>query len=240
MIAPWPQDLSLASFERALPYNQNTIYRLVFTTFANQIQVQREEIAVPNLEKIFNATFSLSSKQSFHAMSLRDLSRETGISMGGLYNYIGSKEELAQMIEVFMDNDMVNLGLSFIEGINAVRPRLETILRVYIYMGDVFLPWYQFVYMETKSMTRKQKEVAKGMEMRDVSIIQSVIELGQEQGLVDCRLNTRLIALAALSLVQNWYLKRWRFLKDGTSADIYADFVVSACNKLIAPTEMGI
>ncbi len=129
MIAPWPQDLSLASFERALPYNQNTIYRLVFTTFANQIQVQREEIAVPNLEKIFNATFSLSSKQSFHAMSLRDLSRETGISMGGLYNYIGSKEELAQMIEVFMDNDMVNLGLSFIEGINAVRPRLETILR---------------------------------------------------------------------------------------------------------------
>ncbi len=30
--------------------------------------------------------------------------------------------------------------------------------------------------------------------MRDVSIIQSVLELGQEQGLVDCRLNTRLIA----------------------------------------------
>ncbi|WP_436411649.1 hypothetical protein [Variovorax ginsengisoli] len=32
-------------------------------------------------------------------MSLRDLSRESGLSMGGLYGYIKTKDDLAAMIE---------------------------------------------------------------------------------------------------------------------------------------------
>jgi AcrR family transcriptional regulator len=35
----------------------------------------------------------------FRAMNLRDLCGETGLSMGGLYGYIASKDQLAEMIE---------------------------------------------------------------------------------------------------------------------------------------------
>lgn len=41
---------------------------------------------------------SLSQKTDFHSMSLRDLSSGTGLSMGALYNYFKSKDELLYMI----------------------------------------------------------------------------------------------------------------------------------------------
>ena len=64
-----------------------------------KMQIKNEKIAIPNLQKIFEATFKLSNTHGFQGMSLRDLSKETGISMGGLYSYIGSKNDLASVIE---------------------------------------------------------------------------------------------------------------------------------------------
>ena len=40
-------------------------------------------MAVKNLVKIFKATLKLANRKGFHAMSLRDLCAESGMSMGG-------------------------------------------------------------------------------------------------------------------------------------------------------------
>ena len=230
----WPHDCSFVAFKKQMPFNQSSIYRLVFRAFSNRIQVRREEAAVPNLEKILKATFRLSGRHSFDAMSLRDLSKETGISMGGLYNYIGSKEDLAHMIESFMDIHVRNTGRAFVDRIDDLQDRLETTIRVYIYMGEIFLPWYQFIFMETKSMTKRQKEMAKGMEIRDVKMFRELVEAGQAQGLFDPLIDSNMVASSILVMIQNWYLKNWRFTREGVSADDYADFTVSAVNKLLA------
>ena len=227
MTNSWPDDLSFAAFKRKLPYNQSSIYTAVFAQFCDQIQVQKKDSAIPNLEKIFKATFRLSSKQSFHAMSLRDLSRETGISMGGLYNYIGSKEELAHMIESFMNTKMIEMGVELVGDVSDPSRRMEMVLRVYIFMAEVFQPWYQFVYMETKSMTKRQKEVAKGMEIRDIEMFKGFMEEGQRRGDIDPHLCPKMVASIILCMVQNWYLKRWRFTQDGVNPDTYVDFVIS-------------
>ena len=67
-----------------------------------KMQIKNEKIAIPNLQKIFEATFKLSNTHGFQGMSLRDLSKETGISMGGLYSYIGSKNDLASVIFLWL------------------------------------------------------------------------------------------------------------------------------------------
>lgn len=67
--------------------------------YREKIQIKKSEIAVGNLQKIFSATFKISGVKGFQAMSLRDLSYESGISVGGLYSYIGSKNDLASMVE---------------------------------------------------------------------------------------------------------------------------------------------
>lgn len=62
------------------------------------IAVQKPGVALPKLSRIIEAALDLSNRKGFQAMSLRDLSRASGVSMGGLYAYFDSKTTLLQMI----------------------------------------------------------------------------------------------------------------------------------------------
>lgn len=232
MISYWPNNLSFSAFQEHFPIRQDSIFREVFYTFRDQIKVQKEDAAIRNLETIFAATFKLANSHGFDAMSLRDLGRETGISMGGLYNYISSKDELAQMIEGFVEIKLRELGVGIVNQIGAVAPRLETMIRIYVYMGDMFQPWYRFLYMEAKTMARPEKERVKSIEIRDTDMIREMIMQGQTEGVfVDA--DPLLTSSAILALLQNWYLKHWQFVKIGTTTDAYADFVVTSVEKLL-------
>ena len=51
------------------------------------------------LEFILRTSAGIFAEKSYHATSMRDISRETGISLAGLYHYCKSKEELLFLIQ---------------------------------------------------------------------------------------------------------------------------------------------
>ena len=65
----------------------------------DSIKVKKEEKVIENLIRIIDATLKICSKKSFQAMSIRDLSAESGLSGGALYSYFSSKEELLVLIQ---------------------------------------------------------------------------------------------------------------------------------------------
>ncbi|MCK5433593.1 MAG: TetR/AcrR family transcriptional regulator, partial [Gammaproteobacteria bacterium] len=91
-------------YKANFPYRGKSLYNRLFTLHCENIKTKKPVFAVNNLEKIFKATFKISSKIGFHEMSLRVLCRETGLSMGGIYSCIESKEMIAIMIK-----DMVKM-----------------------------------------------------------------------------------------------------------------------------------
>lgn len=88
-----------AEFKKLVAFSREAISRGIFEEHRGRIKVKKEKVAVKNLVKIFDATLSLSNARGFHAMSLRDLSGATGLSMGALYSYFSSKEELLDIIQ---------------------------------------------------------------------------------------------------------------------------------------------
>ena len=89
---------SLQEFKRRFkPYEQE-IWREIFHANPDLIKVSKEKTAVRNLEAIIDATLRLSNEKGFHATSLRELSAEAGLSMGGLYAYIRNKDDLVELI----------------------------------------------------------------------------------------------------------------------------------------------
>ncbi len=76
----WPHDKSIDAFRNRWILEGEPLWESVFEMHKNKMQIKNAKVAIPNLEKIFTATFKLSSSKGFQAMSLRDLSRETGIS----------------------------------------------------------------------------------------------------------------------------------------------------------------
>src|SRR5882757_2648105 len=51
------------------------------------------------LELILRVSARIFAEKSYHSTSMRDISRETGVSLAGLYHYCKSKEELLFLIQ---------------------------------------------------------------------------------------------------------------------------------------------
>ena len=156
----WPAEISIDAFRRTWVLEGEPLWRRVFETHRDKMQIKNPHIALGNLEKIFTCTFRLANSKGFQAMSLRDLSRETGISMGGLYAYIGSKDDLAAAIEEVLrqaiDDVMSDQAVISLNPIN----RLKAIIYGDIYMNEIMHPWYYFCYLEAKGLSREQREAA--------------------------------------------------------------------------------
>ncbi|MEO0975377.1 MAG: hypothetical protein AAFX85_19990, partial [Pseudomonadota bacterium] len=169
---------SFAAFKRAFPYRGRALYELLFDRHSEQIRTKKAKFAVSNLEKIFSATFKLSTQIGFQAMSLRQLSAETGISMGGLYSCLGAKDDIAVMVKDLVETLCQELT-DAVEIIDSPAQAFETSLRHQVFATQLMQPWFSFLYFETRSLPKPHQEASKSIEMRIVRHLDLLIERGQ-------------------------------------------------------------
>lgn len=208
-------------FKQVTPLTADNIWEYIFERNAERIGVRRREPALKNLAAIFQATFRLANNVGFRAMSLRDLCRESGLSMGGLYGYIDSKTQLAEMIEDVVRHATEQLALMF-DDIAAPLDRLEALLRAVVYLSEILQPWFYFVYMDSRELAVEQRSMAKASELHMQNRIAAII--------AQCALrpddNADLLASHFLALSQDWYIKRWKYRAAGVGVDDFADSLV--------------
>lgn len=224
-MATWPYELSLESFREAWVLTGEPFWRNVFEMHKDKMQIKSPNVAIINLEKIFTATFRLANTKGFQVMSLRDLSRETGISMGGLYSYIGSKNDLASVIEGVLRNyiDQVIGGLAN-ENLSPV-DFLRAIVYGEIYMMQILNPWYYFCYMELKGLPKEQQQQAMDLELRFESYLINAFQAGVRSGQFVCE-KPELLASHVTAQLQQWHLKHWKFKQRNIQMQEYAENVL--------------
>jgi len=226
----WPQNINMQAFRETWVLEGEPLWARVFDTHREKMQIKNPQIALGNLEKIFTCTFKLANSKGFQAMSLRDLSRETGISMGGLYAYIGSKDDLASAIEEVLrktiDDVMSDQAVIDLSPVH----RLKAIIYGDIFMNDIMHPWYYFCYLEAKGLSREQRESAMKMELKFDERILDTFTAGVEAGLFTAD-RLELLAASTTSMLQQWYLKRWKFAHMQTSIEDYAAYVFDSTLK---------
>ncbi len=201
----------------------------ICTDFLNanreQIRIKKDETAVRNLVKILDATLAISSSKGFQAMSVRDLSREANLSMGALYSYFKSKEELLEMIR--------NLGCRIMNRVLAgeIQPdasppeKLAQAIEAHLYMSELMMPWFYFNYMEAKNLSKEEQKKAIEMELHTEGLFAGIIKDGINKGFfrdVDPNLTAALLK----AMLQDWYLKPWKYQKRSVSVEDYARFLI--------------
>ena len=208
-------------FQQVTPLNGETIWAYIVDRNAGRIGVKRRKPALENMEKIFGATFRLANEVGFRAMSLRDLCRETGLSMGGLYGYIDSKDQLAEMIEDVVRHATAELPRMFAH-LEAPLDRLEAMVRGTIYMSEILQPWFYFVYMDSRVLNFEQRGMAKSSEL---SVQHYITGLLDELDPAPAG-NSTLLAAHLVALFQDWYIKRWKYRAAKVTVDEFADSVM--------------
>jgi AcrR family transcriptional regulator len=215
-----PDRFTFAQFKQVTPIEPSNLVALIVERHDQRITVKRSAVAQENLRKIFESTFRLANKVGFAGMTLRDLCRDTGLSMGGLYGYIGSKDDLSAMIEDVIRFTSEAIPIWFSAQSSALK-RLDSTLRGHIFISELLRPWFYFVFMESRTLSASQKTIARSSEM---SFQDELSRLFVEAGLTDIP-NAQLRAAHCMALIQDWYVKRWKYQQQQVSVDTFADSV---------------
>jgi AcrR family transcriptional regulator len=213
-----PSRFTFAQFKRVNPIAPDALWELVYMRNAEQIPVKRLPAALSNLKTIFEATFKLANQTGFGAMTLRDLSQASGLSMGGLYGYIQGKDAIAAMVEDLIRHIGREIPLWFAH-LPTPLERIDSSLRAHVFMSELLQPWFYFVFMESRVLAAEQRKVAR---LADLDFQASIAaEFAKMRELPE---QAAFIAAAHLqSAAQDWYVKRWKYRAQKIDVDQFAD-----------------
>jgi len=217
--------LKFKTFENTVDISKEDIYRDLFKENQSRIRIKKEETAIKNLARIFDAALTISNEKGFSAMSLRDLSSEAGLSMGALYSYISSKDDLLDMLLQQGRIVVFRVLLEQIAGVDSPRDRLKIAVQTHLYLSEIMQPWFYFLYMETKNFRKEDHKKAIESELFTENIFQEILDQGISAGQfrpVDVLLTSAVIK----AMLQDWYLKRWKYERRNVSVEEYAGFLM--------------
>jgi len=212
-------------FKNRVSMSKEDMYREFFRKNRDRIKIKKAPVAVKNLIKISEATLALSNKKGFSAMSMRDLSAEAGLSVGALYSYFSSKDELIDMIQKQNMRVATRVLVDQLTGIDDPHLKLKRAIYAHLYLSEILHTWFYFSYMETKNLTKKVQKRAIELELFTEEIFTDIIEQGK-QSRIFRDVNKELVAAMIKAILQDWYLKRWKYEMRNISVEQYASFLI--------------
>ncbi len=207
--------------------------RSILARHQDTICVRKSAIAVPRLKRILEAALDLSNRGGFQAMSLRDLSRASGLSTGGLYAYFDSKTTLLKMILLEV-TDLVQRVLGRPPATLAADPvaHLRWLIDTHLHLTEALLPWFTFAFMEAKNFPPAERRIAVDSEALTERLFAEVIERGTKMGVFRSDTSPLLPAIIK-PLLQEWYVKRAKYRRRGVAIETYSatvqELILSAC-----------
>ena len=222
--------LNFDIFTQKVAFSRNDICHEVYRNHRQAIKIKKEKTLAKNLMGIFDAALRISNEKGFNAMTMRDLSRESGLSMGGLYAYFRGKDDLLEMLLQTGQTTTRKVMEENLQGVNDPVGRLRTAIRTHIFLSEAMLPWFYFSYMEARHLGTTQKQKAIMGELASEKIFSDIIEEGINQGLFQVEDNL-LAASVIKAMLQDWYVKRWKYSKRKIGVEQYAGFVIQCVER---------
>jgi AcrR family transcriptional regulator len=217
--------MDYAEFQKKIGLSKFDLCREAYRENRRSIRVKKENKVVKNLERIFSATLKISNRKGFQAMSMRDLSREANLSMGALYSYFASKEELVAMLQNQRRSVTRRILNECIARESEPSAKLRAAILTHLYLSEAMQPWFYFSYMEAKNLSKKEQGLAVASELYSEKLLADILEQGQIRGAFKLR-DSQLTASIIKAMLQDWYLKRRKYAKRRVSVDQYAQFVM--------------
>ncbi|MYN13606.1 TetR family transcriptional regulator [Pusillimonas sp. TS35] len=222
------------SFKAGLSLSQTEICRALYRQNPDLIRIKKEHVAVRNLVRIIDSTLKLTRRNGFHAMSLRDLSADTGMSIGGLYAYIRGKEDLIYLIQHHGIHLTRRTLLDYTQNIADPCERLHAGIKAHVYLSELLQPWFYFSFMEAKNLPEPHKKEAIAVELEVEGILRDIIADGMAAGVFRA-VDAGLLAALCKAMMQDWYLKRRKYTTYQVDATGYAAFICGVLDRYLAP-----
>lgn len=231
---PAPPHKDMGSAMAGLDLSMEAMATRMLARHQATIRVKKAHVATARLARIVETTLTLANNAGFQSMSLRDLSEQSGLSMGALYAYFDSKETLLRMIL-----DTVSTVVEEVLGappahLDGPRAHLTWLLRTHVTLTEAMLPWFTFSYMEAKTFPPEARAMAVASERRTERFICDALTEGATAGVFAIE-DAAMTAALIKPMLQDWYVKRSKYRRRGITPDAFADAVIAFVERAILP-----
>lgn len=171
--------------------------------------VKDENLIEIRRNQMIQGSVKLFKEKGFHRTTTREIAKEAGFSIGTLYEYIRTKEDVLFLVCDSIYDEVNNRlsALSLTDGtLNGLKLAIHQYFSLIDDMSDEFLVMYQ----ESKSLPKDALQYVLKKEMLMVALFENLLELCVKSG--ELRTEKKNINLAAHHIVvqgQMWAFRRW-------------------------------
>ncbi len=165
-------------------------------------------------QQMIRAAVTLFKQKGFHRTTTREIAKEAGFSIGTLYEYIRTKEDVLYLVCDSIYHE-VHERLSKFQPENGTIEDLRNAIHHYYGVIDDMSDEFVVMYQESKSLPKQALEYVLLKELEMVEIFHKII-VGCIQG-GELKLTGEQAKLYAHTLVvqgQMWAFRRWALRKD--------------------------
>lgn len=161
--------------------------------------------------QLLDAAAQLMSQQGFSKVAVQTIANQADVSVGLLYRYYRSKEDLllaviVDVLDHFAEAVPQSVSLA---GDDPVE-QIAAAFRSYCHVIDEHRHAAMLTYRESGSLTAENRKTIKIAEVVTIEPIRSSIQLGQERGII-INLDPELLAYDLVLMAHGWALKHWYF-----------------------------
>ena len=199
--------------------SKNTAGKGIPTLVKNQALVEQRR------RQIVDAAVTLFIANGFHKTTTRQIAQAAGISIGSLYEYIATKEDVLYLVCDAIHAEIEHGVAEALERAKKGKNPLAEVIREYFMVCHQMSDHILLIYQETQSLPNKWRRVVLENEIRITGIFTSVLArlmaAGQLPTIAPRQLD--LVAHNISVLGHMWTFRRW-FLANHYGIDEYIDF----------------
>jgi len=164
-------------------------------------------------KQIVDGALKLFKEKGFHRATTREIAKAAGFSIGTLYEYIRTKEDVLYLV---CDNiyHQVMQRLSQISTSSGTIEELKEAIQQYFLLIDSMVDEFTIMYQETKTLPKDAQSYVLQKELEMVALFEKILKACVQSG----RLNVsdKVVFLAANHIVvqgQAWAFRKWALHK---------------------------
>jgi AcrR family transcriptional regulator len=188
---------------------------------ANLIDLRRKQI-IKGAIKVFIA-------KGFHNATVREIAEEAGLTMGSLYNYINTKQDIVYIVYDYITKVLREDMKEAIVGVKDPKERLKAALRQNLNAVYKNQDIIMFLYRESASLDKESLYTVLARETKYIELFEDILReyfKGREVSESRLRLSADLLSyIPVIVTFRRWSLRR-RFDSMDTVLEGILDFVL--------------
>lgn len=202
--------------------------------------VKNEALIQKRRDQMVKAAVKLFIEKGFHSTTTREIAKASGFSIGTLYEYIRSKEDVLYLV---CDDIYNQVRMQVSERIGEEgngEARIKAAVMTYLHVVDDLRQEILVMYQEAKALSRDSLPYVLNKEHEMAKIFEDILKEAAESGYL--QLNEEELSFHAHQLLVNcqmWAFRRWAFGKDLTIDQFAQILLNSLFNGLPVKTSQG-